>query len=99
MHASPDGRGRPVGEPFLVLERQVDEDWMRAGTDLDFDFVWQERDDGEYVVREDVPRDPPTGRYRLEIRVARELLRTDSFEVRLSNGLAVRGARLQPSGD
>jgi neutral ceramidase len=91
------GQDRPVGEPFVVLERDTD-GWTSVATDLEFGFVWTEAE-GDYTARYDVPPDLPTGTYRLRIRGARYDLTTDPFAVRPSTGLRLRGVRAEPHGD
>jgi len=91
----PDGCDRPVGDPFLVLERQ-DEGWEAVATDLEFGFVWREMDAGEYAARYDVPPDLPTGTYRLRVQGAAYDLESRPFEVVPSTGLRIRGVRAEP---
>ena len=93
----PGGRDRPVGEPFLVLERRDDGAWTTAATDLGLGFVWRE-EDGTYQARYDVPPDLPTGTYRFRVRGAEYDLETDSFEIRPSTALRVRGVRAEHHG-
>lgn len=38
----PLGRDRPVGEPFVIVERRMDGDWNPVASDLGLGFVWRE---------------------------------------------------------
>ena len=86
------GRDRPVGDPFLRLERRTGDGWDAVATDLELGFVWREPEfDGGYVARYDVPPALETGTYRLVVDGARYTLETSTFEVVPSSGLRVRG--------
>lgn len=89
----PDGRDRPVGEPFVVLERCDGDAWEEVATDLDLGFVWREREAGTYTARYDVPPALPTGTYRLRVRTGGGTVASSSLEVVPSTGLRVRGVR------
>ena len=90
-HGGLRGQDRPVGAPFLVLERQqADGSWTLVDSDLGFAFVWRETG-GEYHARYDVARDFALGTYRVRIVSARYTLTTAPFDVLPSSGLRVRG--------
>lgn len=97
----PLGRDRPVGEPFVTLERQDADGWAAAASDLGLGFVWREEPlgSGQYSVRYDVPPDLPTGSYRLRIRSPGYDLRSREFEVQPSTGLRPRGLTHESLGD
>jgi neutral ceramidase len=92
-----DGVDRPVGEPFLVLERKEGDGWSTAATDLGLGFVWTE-DDGEYTARYDIPPNLETGTYRLRVNAAGYELTTHFFRIEISSGLRLRGAEMMESG-
>lgn len=92
-----DGVDRPVGEPFLRLDREGDGGgWSTVATDLGLGFVWTE-DDGDYTARYDFPPDLETGRYRLRVTAAGYELTTDSFDVGPSRELRLRGVETMES--
>ena len=93
----PAGRDRPVGEPFVVLEREADDGWTEVASDLDIGFVWREDEDGAYTARYDVPPGLPTGTYRLRVRTAGGSAASSPVEVVPSTGLRLRGIRLEPT--
>ncbi len=95
----PAGRDRPVGDPFVVLEREGAGSWEQVATDLDVGFVWREHEAGTYTARYDVPPTLPTGTYRLRVRTAGGAVASSPVEVVPSTGLLLRGARLEPTAD
>jgi hypothetical protein len=90
----PDGRDRPVGDPFVALERREGDAWEEVATDLDVGLVWREHEAGTYAARYDVPPGLPTGAYRFRVRTAGGTAVSSSVEVVPSTGLLVRGVRL-----
>jgi len=95
----PAGRDRPVGEPFVVLEREREGSWERVASDLDVGFVWREHEAGSYTARYDVPPALPTGTYRLRVRTAGGTVASSPVDVVPSTGLLVRGARLESAAE
>lgn len=94
----PEGRDRPVGDPFVRLERTTDEGWVTVATDLGLGFVWVV-DDGRYTARHELSRDAETGQYRLRVTAEGYDLRTEPFEVVPRTGLRVRGAELEDDNE
>ncbi|WP_247729684.1 neutral/alkaline non-lysosomal ceramidase N-terminal domain-containing protein [Halovivax limisalsi] len=95
------GADRPVGDPFVILERAVagSDEWEPVGDDRGLGFVWTEWY-GDYAARFDVTPDLPTGTYRFRVNAARYELASDPFEVVPSTGLLVRGIRTsEPTSD
>ncbi|MFC3957770.1 neutral/alkaline non-lysosomal ceramidase N-terminal domain-containing protein [Halovivax cerinus] len=88
------GADRPVGDPFVILERAVagSDEWVPIGDDRGLGFVWTEWY-GNYAARFDVPPDLPTGTYRFRVNAARYDIASNPFEVVPSTGLAIRGVR------
>jgi neutral ceramidase len=89
----PRGRDRPVGEPFVRLERERADGFETVATDLDLGFVWTV-ENGQYTARYEIPRALDTGTYRLRVTATGYDLPTDTFEVRPATGLRVRGVEL-----
>lgn len=98
-----DGRDRPIDDPFIRLERQVDADeaWETVATDLGLGFVWMV-EGNRYTARYDLPRDIQPGEYRFRVTSAGTEtataggyeLTTDPFEVVPATNLRVRGVEL-----
>jgi neutral ceramidase len=85
------GHDRPVGDPFLVLQRVDGHRWRDVDDDLGLGFLWQQR--GRHATaRYEVPGDLPLGRYRFEVRGVRAVTVTRPVEVTPCVGLRVRGA-------
>lgn len=92
-----DGLDRPLGSPFLVLERMEDDDWEVVDSDLGHRWAW--RQDGDtYTARYDVEPEWPAGTYRVRVLSGSYELTTDPFEITPSTGLIVRGATLEEQG-
>ena len=93
------GRDRPVGDPFIVLERRAENGWNAVASDLDLGFVWREPDfTGTYVARYDVPPDIEPGTYRLRVQGGNYTVPTPSFEIVPSTGLDLRGVATDQHG-
>jgi neutral ceramidase len=87
---APRGHDRPVGGPYLVLQRPGPGGWDDVDDDLGLGFLWQQR--GRHVTaRHEVSHDLPVGRYRVEIRGVRARAATRPFEVVTCDDLRVRG--------
>jgi neutral ceramidase len=84
------GRDRPVGEPFVRVERRVAGAWEATDDDLGWGTLWQESD-GRYTARYDVPGDLPLGTYRFRITAARYTLEGAPFEVVAATRLRLLG--------
>jgi neutral ceramidase len=85
------GHDRPVGGPFLVLQRADGHRWRDVDDDLGLGFLWQQR--GRHATaRYEVPSDLPLGWYRFEVRGVRAAAATRPFEVTPCVDLRVRGA-------
>ncbi|WP_336002175.1 neutral/alkaline non-lysosomal ceramidase N-terminal domain-containing protein [Halorientalis halophila] len=87
------GKDRPVGDPFVSLERRTGGGWETVTSDLGLGFVWTAFW-GHYTARYDVPPDLPTGTYRFRVQAANYELPSRAFEVVPSRGLRVRGVRV-----
>ncbi|MDZ7731235.1 MAG: neutral/alkaline non-lysosomal ceramidase N-terminal domain-containing protein [Natrialbaceae archaeon] len=83
----------PVGDPFVHVERATDEGWDTVDTDLDLGLLWTV-DGCDYRARYEVPRDAPTGEYRLRVTGTGYTLESPTFEVTPSTGLRIRGAEV-----
>lgn len=88
------GRDRPVGEPFIRLERSTSNGWVTVATDLDLGFVWRV-DDGEYEGRYEVPPSSGTGEHRIRVTAKGYEAETDSFELVPSRDLRLLGVGLE----
>ena len=99
-----EGRDRPIGDPFVRLERYVTagETWETVTTDLGLGFVWMV-EGNRYTARYDLSRDIQPGEYRFRVTSAGvetaaaggyELI-TDPFEVVPATNLRVRGVALE----
>lgn len=109
---APDGVDRPLGAPFITLERRIDgpkgdgskgpelddATWVPVDDDLGFRFAWQVAD-GEYTARYELEPDAPLGTHRFRITSGAYELITDSFEVVTSRSLRVRGATVERLDD
>lgn len=96
--AAPRGRDRPVGAPHLVLERLDDAGGAEpVEDDLGTGFVWHQRG-RRATARYEVPRDLPTGRYRVTIRGVRAHAQTRAFDVVVSTDLAILGVERRDAG-
>jgi neutral ceramidase len=86
------GADRPLDGPFLVVERQRDDErgWEAVDDDLGIGLVWEQRG-RRASARYEVPGDLPCGRYRIVLRGARVTVASRSFEVVPSRGLRVLG--------
>lgn len=91
------GKDRPVGQPFVLLERESGSGWETVTSDLGLGFVWTEWF-GDYTVRYDVPPDLPTGTYRLRVNAEKYELTNRRFDIAPSTGLRVRGVRAENAG-
>jgi neutral ceramidase len=89
------GRGRPVGEPFLVLERAAAAGgWTAVDHDLAGGFVWHQRG-RRLTARYEVPGDLDPGRYRVTVRGPRSPVSTDVLEVVASDRLLLLGVEAE----
>jgi neutral ceramidase len=84
------GHDRPVGAPFLVLQRADGPRWRDVDDDLGLGFLWQQRG-RRATARYEAPGDLPLGRYRFEVRGVRAAATTRPFEVTPCVDLRVRG--------
>jgi len=89
----PSGRDRPVGEPFLRLERLTDNGWTTEATDLGLGFVWTV-DGNEYTARYEIPPDAETGTYRIRVTGAGYELETEGFGVTPSTDIRPLGVEI-----
>ena len=89
----PSGRDRPVGEPFLHLERLTDDGWATEATDIGLGFVWTV-DGNEYAARYEIPPDAETGTYRITVTGAGYELETREFRVTPSTNLRALGVKI-----
>ncbi|MBW3561686.1 MAG: neutral/alkaline non-lysosomal ceramidase N-terminal domain-containing protein [Actinobacteria bacterium] len=94
----PDGLDRPVGAPFVILERRTETGtWDPVDSDLGVAFHWTE-EDGRYLARHEIAADQTLGTYRFRITAARYELATEPFEVVPNDGLIVRGVEMRAEG-
>ncbi len=93
-----DGVDRPLGEPFIVLERRVRGAWRAQDSDLGIAFMWRERD-GLYTARYELAPGMPLGRYRLRVHSGSYELVTNRFRIGRSRELRVLGVLLIGRGD
>jgi neutral ceramidase len=84
------GRDRPLGAPFITVERFDGTTWRPIADDLGWGLLWRERD-GRYTTSFDVPPDLPPGTYRFRITAARYELPGMQFEVVPSTRLRLLG--------
>ncbi len=94
---SRDGVDRPLGSPFLTLERRDGDTWHTVDTDLGIRFLWTEQN-GTYTAHYDIPPNWPAGTYRLRVHGASYTLDSGAFRITPSHGLRVRGATLATVG-
>ena len=87
------GHDRPVGEPFVQLERRAD-GWETVASDLGLGFVW-DVSGSRYSARYELPLDLPTGEYRLRVTGVGYTLETEPFPVAPATDLRVRGATIE----
>jgi neutral ceramidase len=93
----PEGRDRPLGDPFVRVEREDGDETV--ATDLGLGFVWTV-EDGAYTARYEIPRALPTGTYRLRVTGAGYELPTDTFAVEPATDLRLRGVeRVRENGE
>jgi len=86
----PEGRDRPLGDPFVHVERVREDEYETVATDLGLGFVWTV-DDGKYTARYEIPRALPTGTYRLRVTGTGYELPTEGFVVEPSTDLRLQG--------
>jgi hypothetical protein len=84
----PKGLDMRLGKPFVSVER------VGHGTytdDLGLQIVWRVDDNGVYTAEWEVPRDAPTGTYRIHVQANRYALRSSPFHVTAATTLSVAG--------
>jgi neutral ceramidase len=87
------GRDRPVGAPFVIVQRAVDDSWRDVITDLDIGLLWREQlGTGRYRAHLDIAHDLAEGTYRFRIDSERYQLTTGSFRAVASDGIRLLGA-------
>ena len=84
------GRDRPVGAPFVRVERETAGGWTTVDDDLGHRIVWWQRGQ-TYGARWDLDAALPTGRYRFRLTSVRYDLRSEPFQVGVSTALRVLG--------
>ncbi|MBJ7521539.1 MAG: neutral/alkaline non-lysosomal ceramidase N-terminal domain-containing protein [Solirubrobacteraceae bacterium] len=92
----PYGADRPVGDAFLRAERRVGDVWEEVDSDLGLAMLWRVGRDGRYEARWEVPRDAPTGEYRLVVTATRYRLVSAPFTVEPAATLTVAEATAPP---
>jgi hypothetical protein len=90
----PNGLDRPVDRAFVVAERLDHGDWQRVDDDLGLAMMWKVDANGRYDAAWEIPRNAPTGTYRLRVTAKRYELISRSFTVQPSQSLT-----LVPAGD
>jgi hypothetical protein len=93
-----EGRERPLGGPFLCLERSTVDGWKTVATDVDLGFVWF-IEDGHYTARYEVPRTMEAGKYRLRVTATGYELETEPFGVVPCTDIRVLGVELKNIGE
>ena len=88
-NGGPLGHDRPLGAAFLVAERRVRGGWREVDSDLGLGMLWRVDDQGRHEAYWEVPRDAPTGTYRLRVDGARYRLVSREFLVEPSTALAL----------
>jgi hypothetical protein len=88
-NGGPLGHDRPLGAAFLVAERRVRSGWREVDSDLGLAMLWRVDDQGRYESYWEVPRDAPTGTYRLRVDAARYRLVSREFRVVPSTALTL----------
>ena len=77
----PKGLDRPLGAPFVRVERRVRGRWVEATSDLGLQIMWTVGDDGVHEARWEVPHTAPAGEHRFVITANRYRLESGSFTV------------------
>ncbi len=86
------GLDRPVGAPFVLVERQVGDAWVPVDSDLGIAMQWSSDEDGVHAVRWEAAPDAPLGAYRFRVTAARYEVTTEPFNVVVNEDLRVLGA-------
>ncbi len=85
----PRGYDRPLGRPFVVVQRRVGGRWRRVTTDLGLEVLWRVDEEGRYDVQWEVPRSAQDGVHRFRIRARRYELTSGPFRVRPARSVRV----------
>jgi hypothetical protein len=83
----PQGLDRPVDTAFLTAERQVKGRWVRYDDDLGLAMLWKVDDAGVHEAKWEIPRQAPTGTYRMVVTAKRYRLDSQPFQVRVATRL------------
>ena len=93
----PSGADRPVGTPFITIERRDDAGaWQAVDSDLGLHVLWRADDQGAATADWSVPADAPTGTYRLVVTATRYRLASRTFALVPSAALAVAPVATEP---
>jgi neutral ceramidase len=77
----PDGIDRPVGLPFVTIQRAAGRRWRSVANDLGMQILWSADASGHYLARWEVPLSSAAGRYRFRVTGKRYVLASSPFQV------------------
>jgi neutral ceramidase len=99
----PNGIDRPVGRPYVTIQRLVRRRWSHVADDLGMQILWSSDSNGHYRAQWEVPLTAAPGRYRFLITAKRNTLASRPFRVAIgalliptASGRAVTLAYPQP---
>jgi hypothetical protein len=94
----PRGEDRPLGAPFVRVERMVKKKWRPYTDDLGLQILWTVDDAGRYEARFEPAWTSPRGTYRFVITANRYRLESASFSVGGSPSLSIAGVGRDAKG-
>ncbi len=93
---APRGFDRPLGRPFVRVQRKDGRRWRTVTSDLGLDVLWRVNADGVYRAHWEPPYDHRLGTYRFRITANRYRLTSRRFRLQPSSGLRVRRLSAPP---
>jgi neutral ceramidase len=92
----PSGHDRPVGRPFVTVQRRVKRRWRAVDSDLGLRMLWRVDANGRHDAYWEVPLTAQRGRYRLVVTATRYRLASQPFVVTAARSLTVEAAPARP---
>jgi neutral ceramidase len=77
----PNGIDRPVGRPYVTIQRGVGRRWRQVADDLGMKILWSSDSNGHYRAQWEVPLTATPGRYRFVVTGKRYRLASRRFAV------------------